>query len=276
MKAQRLAINSQCTFHWNLEEALDAYSAAGFRCVEPHLNLVKNWLDDGHTVDEARELFESRELRVVASSQLEVMCFGSPDARMPNLRANAENARLIRELGADKMIVGTDGPEQNSVKALDAVAGAMWNLAEATEDVGVDIAIEFNWSPIIKSLQSAVRVAEIANHPRVGVLFDTAHFHVTPTKLRDINDRSVRYIKHVHLNDMPGIPADLTHRDFDRVLPGEGVIDLPEIILRLEQNGYEGYFSIEMFSAELWKLPAKEAARRCYESLLPLCEREGG
>jgi 2-keto-myo-inositol isomerase len=274
MKAEQLAINSQCTFQWNLEEALDAYTAAGFRCVEPHLNLVKDWLDDGHTVDEARRLFESRELRVVASSQLEVMCFGSPDARLPNLRANADNARLVHELGADKMIVGTDGPEQNSVEALDAVAGAMWNLAEATEDVGVDIAIEFNWSPIIRSLGSAVRVAEIADHPRVGVLFDAAHYHVTPTKLRDINKGSVRHIKHVHLDDMPDTPADLTHRDFDRVLPGEGVLELPEIIAALEESGYEGYFSIEMFSAELWGLPAKEAARRCYESLLPLCERE--
>ena len=275
MKADRLTINSQCTFQHNLEEAVDAYAAAGFKNVEPHLNLVKDWLDDGHTVDDTRWLFEERGLSVVASSQLEVMCFGSPDARLPNLKANAENARLIRELGADKMIVGTDGPEQNSVGALDAVAGAMWNLAEATEDVGVDITIEFNWSPIIKSLQSAVRVAEIADHPRVGVLFDAAHYHVTPTKLRDINESSVRHIKHVHLDDMPDTPADLTHRDFDRVLPGEGVVDLPGIISALEQNGYRGYFSIEMFSANLWRLPAKEAARRCYKSLLPLCEGEG-
>lgn len=275
MKVERLAINSQCTFQRNLEEALDAYAAAGFRNVEPHLNLVYDWLNEGHTVEQTRELFDSRDLRVVAGSQLEVMCFGSPDARLPNLRANAENARLVRELGADKMIVGTDGPEQNSVRALDAIAGAMWNLAEATEDVGVDIAIEFNWSPIVKSLQSAVRVAEIADHPRVGVLFDTAHYHVTPTKLRDINESSVRHVKHVHLDDMPDTPADLTHRDFDRVLPGEGVIDLPEIISALERSGYEGHFSIEMFSAKLWGLSAKEAAHRCYESLLPLCEREG-
>jgi 2-keto-myo-inositol isomerase len=140
----------------------------------------------------------------------------------------------------------------------------------------VDIAVEFNASPVIKSLQSAVRMAQKADHPRVGVLFDTAHYHVTPTKLRDINEGSVRYIKHVHLDDMPDIPADLTHRDFDRVLPGEGVLDLPEIIAALEKSGYEGYFSIEMFSAKLWRLSAKEAARRCYESLLPLCEQEGG
>ncbi len=272
MKAEKLTMNSQCTFHWNLEGALDAYSAAGFRNVEPHLNLVKDWLGDGHTVEEARRLFEARDLRVVASSQLEVVCFGSPDARISNLKANAENVRLIRELGADKMIVGTDGPEQNSYEALDSVARAVWNLAEFTKDLGVDIAIEFNWSPLVKSLPSAVRVAEIADHPRVGVLFDTAHYHVTPTKLSDINEDSVKWIKHVHLNDMPGTPADLTHRDFDRVLPGEGILDLPEIILALERNGYEGYFCIEMFNAELWELPVKEAARRCYESLLPLCE----
>ena len=276
MKAEQLTINSQCTFHWNLEEAADAYAAAGFKNVEPHLNLVNDWLGNGHTVDEARELFESRGLSVVASSQLEVAGFGSPDARIANLRANAENVRIIRELGADKMIVGTDGPEQVSVESLDAMADAMRNLAELTEDLGVDLAIEFNWSPFVKSLPSAVRVAEKADHPRVGVLFDTAHYHVTPTKLQDVNEHSVGFIKHVHLNDMPDTPADLTHRDDDRVLPGEGVLDLPGIIGALERNGYDGYFSIEMFSQDLWRLPAKEAARRCYESLLPLCEREGG
>src|SRR5215213_3266739 len=208
MKAEQLAIHSLSTAHRNLEEALDAYAAAGFRYVEPYLPLVKAWMEDGHTMEQTRELFDSYGLRFIASSELAVECFHA--------------------------------------------------------------------SPVVKSLQSGVRVSEIADHPRVGVLFDTAHYHVTPTKLADINKDSVKWIKHVHLNDMPETPADLTHRDFDRVLPGEGVLDLPEIIAALEKNGYKGYFSIEMFSAKLWRLPAKEAARRCYASLLPLCEQEGG
>ncbi len=45
----------------------------------------------------------------------------------------------------------------------------------------------------------------------------------------------------------------------DRVLPGEGVLDLPEIISVLERNGYEGYFSFETFNAGLWQLPNNEA-----------------
>jgi len=168
------------------------------------------------------------------------------------------------------MVVHTDGPERVSAGSLEPIARALVDLAEATDDTDVDIAVEFNASPVVKSLGSAVRVAEIAGHPRVGVLFDTAHYHVTPTKFEDINGNSVRWIKHVHLNDMPDTPADLTARDFDRVLPGEGVLDLPEIIAALERNGYEGYFAIELFNADLWALPARETARRCYESLLPL------
>ena len=50
------------------------------------------------------------------------------------------------------------------------------------------------------------------------------------------------------------------------------MLDLREIIAALEQGGYDGFFSIELFNADLWRLPAKEAARRCNESLLPLCE----
>jgi 2-keto-myo-inositol isomerase len=272
MKADQLAIHSLSTSHRNLEEALDAYAAAGFRYVEPYLPLVKAWLEDGHTIEQTLELFDSYGLRLIASSELAVESFHASDVLLPNLRANAENARLIGELGGRAMIVHTDGPEQVTPGSLDPIARAMVDLAEATEDLGVDIAIEFNASPVVKSLQSAVRVAEKADHPRVGVLFDTAHYHVTPTKFADINADSVKWIKHVHLNDMPDKPPDLTHRDFDRVLPGEGVLDLPKIIAALEKGGYEGYFSIELFNAGLWALPAKEAARRCYESLLPLSE----
>lgn len=175
MKAEQLAINSQSTSHRNLEEALEAHAAAGFRSAEPHLNLVKDWLDDGHTAEQTRKLFESYGLRVVAGSELPVACFGSPDASLANLRANAANARLVRDLGGDALVVGTDGPEQVSIEALDTIARALCDLARSIEGLEVDIALEFNWSPVVKSLPSAVRVAEKAGHPQVGVLFDTAH-----------------------------------------------------------------------------------------------------
>src|SRR5215211_3693002 len=140
MKAEQPAVHSLSTSHRNLEEALDAYAAAGFQNVEPYLPLVKAWIEDGHTVEQARELFDPYGLRFIASSELAVECFHASDVLLPNLRANAKDARLIAELGGSAMIVHTDGPEQVTAGSLDPIARALLDLAEATEGLDVDIA----------------------------------------------------------------------------------------------------------------------------------------
>ena len=141
----------------------------------------------------------------------------------------------------------------------------------AIDGLDVTLALEFNWSPVVRSLESAVQVARAVASPRLGVLFDPAHYHTTVTKLEQLTPANVEHIVHVHLDDMPAGPADHADWNEDRVLPGEGVLPLAEMITRLEAGGYTGYYSLEMFSAELYALPVGEAARRCYASLLPLC-----
>jgi 2-keto-myo-inositol isomerase len=271
MRAEQLAIKSVSTSQESFEEALAAYASAGFRNVELDLQLVKDWLGQGHTVKEARQRLARHGLRAIGGDEDPVQCFVPPQERRADHQIHLGNARLVHDLGGGVLGVGTDGPSEPSIRALDTVAEALRGLAESTEDLDVVIALEFNWSPLVKSLQSAVRVAEKVRHPRVGVLFDPAHYYTTPTKLEHLNADTVRWIKHVHLDDMPDEPGDLAHRDFDRVLPGYGTLDLRTIIATLEQNGYDGFFSIELFNEELWQIPAGKAARRCYESLLPLC-----
>jgi len=56
------------------------------------------------------------------------------------------------------------------------------------------------------------------------------------------------------------------------VVAGQGCLDLPALFGQLEKRGYSGYFSIEMFSDELWAMPAEKAAQIMYASLLPMCE----
>src|SRR4028119_2225995 len=165
MKLEQLAIHSLSTSHRNLEEALDAYAAAGFRYVEPSLPLIKAWLEDSHTTEQTRELFDSHGRRLIASSELAVECFHASDVLLPNLRANAENARLIAELGGSAMIVHTDGPEQVTAASLDPIARALVDLAEATEELDVDIAVEFNASPVVKSPPRAGRGGDRDQRP---------------------------------------------------------------------------------------------------------------
>jgi 2-keto-myo-inositol isomerase len=267
----QLAINSISTRQESFEEALEAYATAGFRNVEFHLPLLKDWLGRGRTVEEARKLLSDHGLRCIGGFEAHVDCFGPEESRAANRRLHLENASLIHELGGGTLVVGTDGPPEPSVEALDVVAEALGVLAEEMEGLDVDLALEFNWSPLVKSLRGAVAVVEKADHPRAGILFDPAHYHTTTTKFEDLDKNAVRWIKHVHLDDMRDKPGELSDCNADRMLPGEGILDLRALVSALERHGYEGYYSIEMFNEELWELPASEAARLCYESLLPLC-----
>ena len=106
------------------------------------------------------------------------------------------------------------------------MAETLSGFLRSIDGLDVTVAIEFNWGPMVKSFQSAVRICELADHPRAGVLFDPAHYHCTPTKLEHLTPEAARWIKHVHLNDMRPIPGDLSDCNADRVLPGEGIIPL--------------------------------------------------
>jgi 4-hydroxyphenylpyruvate dioxygenase len=271
MREAQLAINTISTSQQDLPEALAAYAGAGFRQVEFYLPLVKEWLAQGNTVGDVSSLLTSHGLQSIGGFELAVECFSTPQARAANHDLHLGNSQLIHELGGGTLVVGTDGPAQLSIDALDAVAESLGELAGKMHGLNVDIALEFNWSPIVKSLKSAVAVVEKVGDPKVGVLFDPAHYYTTVTKLEHLDAEGVRWIKHVHLDDMRDKPGELSNCNSDRVLPGAGILPLNELIARLEAHGYRGHYSIEMFSDELWALPADEAARRCYESLLPLC-----
>jgi len=265
-----LAINSVSSRQSSLEEALEAYESAGFRNVEFQMGLLKKWLADGRSVDDARQLLARRQLHCIGGFEAGIDCFSVGEKHEANHRLHLENARLIHELGGGTLVVGTDGPERPSLEALDIVGQTMRGLAERMTDLNVDLAVEFNWSPLVKSFKSAVVVSEAADHPRVGILFDPAHYYTTVSKPEHLNERTVPWIKHVHFDDMRDKPGEYSNCNSDRVLPGEGAIDLPDLIGRLERHGYRGYYSIEMFNEDLWKLPAAEAARLCYESMARL------
>ncbi|MBV9849514.1 MAG: sugar phosphate isomerase/epimerase [Armatimonadetes bacterium] len=272
MKREQLAINSVSTGGASLEERLAAYAAAGFPNVEFMLGHVKEWLAQGRSPADARRLIESHGLRCIGGFETGLEAFSPPEQRTRNHRQVQDNARLIAEIGGNALVVGTDGPSGPMDDPLGELAQAFADVAGQIADTGVSLCIEFNWSPIVKSLRTAAEVARRSGAANVGVLFDPAHYHCTPSKMEQLTPETVALIKHVHVDDMRDKPGELSNCNSDRELPGDGVLPLRELFGRIEAGGYRGFFSIEMFSDALWALPPEEAARRMYRSLLPLCE----
>ena len=275
MKKNRLAINSVSTINAPLPECLAAYQEAGFRNVEFPLRHVREHLERGPTLSDVRRLLDAHGIACIGGFDRTVACFAPQAEREENHARHVANARLIAELGGTVMVAGTDGPPD--LKAVRDPVGEMAKtfaaLGRRIKGTGVTLCIEFNWSPIVKSLRTAAEIARRSRMSTVGVQFDPAHDHCTPSKFDQLTEENVALIRHVHVDDMADKPAEFSNCNSDRVLPGEGCLDLKALYRRIEQFGYRGFFSIEMFSEKLWKMPARKSARLMYNSLLPLCTR---
>jgi sugar phosphate isomerase/epimerase len=94
-----------------------------------------------------------------------------------------------------------------------------------------------------------------------GLLVDIWHWHTGGGTIEEIATMPVEAIVDVHLNDAPDKPRD-EQIDGERLLPGVGIIDTKGFLSTLKRIGYRGPLAIEVFNAELKKLPLGEAAKQ--------------
>jgi sugar phosphate isomerase/epimerase len=125
-----------------------------------------------------------------------------------------------------------------------------------------------SWS-IVTSIPQAVELMDEIDHPSIRLLYDVYHLWDTEDVLDHTREVAPRVAPSVHICDW----RDPTRNDFDRVLPGDGIIDLPGIFGALEAGGWEGWVDLEIFSDDgsftdqdfedsLWKQDPVDVVRR--------------
>jgi sugar phosphate isomerase/epimerase len=153
-----------------------------------------------------------------------------------------------------------------------AVAGVR-EVAREAERLGLRLAVEpfqregiESWS-ILNTLGDAAEFVDEVGSDAVGIQFDVWHLWNTPDLFEEL-ERHAHLIAGVHVNDY----REPTRGWADRVLPGDGVGDVPAIFGALDEAGWDGYYDLEIFSDNgafgvaypdsLWDLDAAELARR--------------
>ena len=149
-------------------------------------------------------------------------------------------------------------------------------VAREAERLGLRLAVEpfqlegiESWSILNTLADAAAFVDEVASDA-VGIQFDV--WHLWNTDVLEELPRYAHLIAGVHVNDW----REPTRGWADRVLPGDGVADLPALLGVLESVGWEGFYDLEIFSDNgafgnaypdsLWDLDASELALRAREA----------
>ncbi len=96
----------------------------------------------------------------------------------------------------------------------------------------------------------------------LGLLVDSWHWYHQDGTVAELEALSAAQVVHVHINDAPDRPKDTLGDGTDRLLPGEGVIDLAGFLGALAKIGYTDYLSPEVLNPAMKDLPGDEAVQR--------------
>lgn len=126
---------------------------------------------------------------------------------------------------------------------------------------GVRIAFEFIGVPECPVNTPRLAGEAVEGLPGIELILDGYHWFAGGD--RDLSRFPVERLAMVHLNDVPDLPLnELT--DAHRLLPGEGVIPLVDLLRELAGRGYKGPFSVETFNRDHWREEPGAITRRAF------------
>ncbi len=147
---------------------------------------------------------------------------------------------------------------QVPAKTVEALRAA----AAVAKPYGVRIGFEFLGFAdcSVNTLGAAREIVEAVNDPAVGLVIDAFHFYVGGSTWEMLDQVDPARLFLVHLDDAENVPREqLT--DAHRLLPGDGVIPLRDLVHRLHALGYNGVYSVELFRPDYWKWDPAHLAR---------------
>lgn len=266
----RPCINQATTMSTDMLTDLQAYAEAGFESVEVWLAKLETLLEQGGSLDRVQNVMQRVGIRAVAACAQGDCLLSEGEQRRVVLDTLERRLLLTRAVGADVLVVYSESPERVEPSVWEVVPHRLAEVADMAADRGVTIALEFiRGSRLVGSLATADRVVGAADRPNLGVAFDTFHFYAGISKMADLVKLDVSRLALVHVNDVPDTPRE-TWTDADRVLPGTGVLPLPEMLSLIRDKGYQGHVSLELFSRDLWADDPFTTARRAHEAVTQL------
>jgi len=266
------SISQITTLGATFEADLRAYAAAGVDGIGIwEIKLPEGGDDQAHEQLEASGLGRAAAVPAVPSILPLPLMEGPADPRERIEAICASVHRLARF--EPSSVVCLTGPGDDR----DTVVDGLRTIGDEAARAGVRIGLEpinrvggEDWTSI-SSLQEAAELLDDADRPALGIQFDSWHVWNTP-ELEDEIERHAHRFVGVHIADW----RDPTRGWADRVLPGDGVADLPALLGTLERAGWDGFYDLEIFSdngtfgnawpGSLWDVPEEELARRGKEA----------
>ena len=245
---------------WSLDKLIEVCRSAGYAGVEFRAESGQK-----HGVELEATASQRREIRrKLEDGYLETSCISTSQSLhqldQAKRRGNIERAMQYVDLAADIdcraiQVFGDGdriGPDMDARDAIRVTGDALREVAEHAADTQVSVLLEMHGQ--FNLWKYALGVVEHADHPSAALNYNSDRRDLVGGSVRETYSRVREHIRHVHLHDL------------------EAPYPYVELFELLQQDGYEGYCSLEVdyrggdpekvmaLYAELWRTQAALAA----------------
>lgn len=250
----------------DLPTVIAAASKAGFQAIEPWIQEIDRYTSNGGTLKDLNTRIADAGLTVENAIAFNAFLDDDDTRRAASMEKLKADMDKVAQIGGTR-IAAPPGNNRAAV-SLDNAARYYREALEMGEKMGVQPLLEL-WGthPVLGPLSHGIYTTVAAGRADASLLLDVFHLYKsgTPfTSLKQINGASLHVM---HLNDYPQASDPSTLNDSNRIYPGDGVAPLRQIFRDLRDNGFRGYFSLELFNREYWAKSADENLKTAMEKI---------
>ena len=241
-----------------LMKKISLTAEAGFKGVELWINDIYEYIGQGGEVSDIEKAIADHGL--IVPCMIAMRQWGEAEGLEYNLAL--EEAKRRMELAArlgSPYIVATPPRDPCDLKQISERYRDLLDLGRQT---GIKPTFEYiGFFKSASKLSHALQVVEAAKDPDATLILDTFHNWNSHSTLDDLEAVPLERISHYHIDDADPLKPAGTQMDPDRVMLGEGQIDLAAEIAVLKNKGYDGTVSLELFNKSLWEKDPAEVLK---------------
>lgn len=250
-------------------EQIRVTAAAGFEAIELWINDIYQYVGRGGEVRDIEKALSDHGLRVPC--MIALRSWG--EAVGPEYRLMLDEARRRMELAARLGAPTVVATPPRAACPQNQLVQRFQDLLEIGREVGVQPTFEYiSFFESVSTLDQAWEIVQQTGNAEATLIVDAFHTWNGRSSPHLLAELPVERISHYHINDAHPAVLCGQQTDRDRVMLGDGPIDLAAEIQMLRKLGYQGMVSLELFNTELWEQDPLEVAQLGMERLETLLQ----
>ena len=253
------------TIRWqnlSLDKEIEVAAKAGYTGIEPWVAKVRDYATNGGSLKDIRRQLEDSGVTVESAIDFSRWIVDDDAERAKGLEQVKRAMDLLAQIGGKRIAAPPAGATRKPGLDLMKAAERYRAILELGDKMGVVPQLE-TWGPSanLHRLGEAMFVVIESGHPKACYLPDVYHTYKGGSDFHGYKQLSAHAVQVLHMNDYPADPPRETIGDRDRVMPGDGIAPITQILCDMIANGSRAVLSLELFNPVYWKQDALEVAR---------------